>query len=446
MKKIIIILIIVLLAWGGFWYFNTRPKKVENGTVETASYKPFFPFGKTISVGTDTDTNTDTQDSNPSTNSEDSGTSIQDIFSGKSNLRQITKFQVAGFATFIDTRPIPTQTPQESAPLPTEDIPEKVTNSKIKEPVKAKVDEVVLPTTEQVPSLRYVQRSNGHIYGEYLDTKSGDKISDATIPVIYEAVWGNNGNSVIYRYLNSDNKIQSFIATLGGQNGEFLPEGIEAITPAPFGNQFFYLAPLGTNIAGYISSFTENKKTQVFNSPFTEWIPQWVGKSTIYLTTKASWDTEGYMYILNITNGTFSKILGGVKGFTTLSSPLGVSILYSSVEDGALNFKVFNLKTNTSDKLDVTTLPEKCTWSNDNITIYCGVPQEIAGSDYPDKWYQGRVFFSDKIVRIDTSTGQTETLTSQNNFDAVNLSLSSDEKTLIFINKRDSTLWGLDLN
>ncbi len=63
-------------------------------------------------------------------------------------------------------------------------------------------------------------------------------------------------------------------------------------------------------------------------------------------------------------------------------------------------------------------------------------------------WYQGKVFFSDSIETINTKTLESKTVLdlqseSGGAIDATNLKLSSDENYLLFMNKRDLSLWGL---
>jgi len=63
-------------------------------------------------------------------------------------------------------------------------------------------------------------------------------------------------------------------------------------------------------------------------------------------------------------------------------------------------------------------------------------------------WYQGLVSFSDYFVKIDTNTGDYITIANsvdETPVDAVSLILDKDEENLLFINKKDYTLWGLDV-
>jgi hypothetical protein len=363
----------------------------------------------------------------------------------------------------MDTRPIaevlnaPTTDTKATEEIKTEEpiVPDTKAPVKKVDP-KAKTTKVIAPVVELpkvdiVPALRFVARSNGHIYEQYLDTLASGKISNTTIPTIHEAIFAKEGQFVMYRYLNQvEETIQSFFGTLGGaESGAFLPDNIASVSVAPSGSQFFYLVPIGNDIAGYIGSFTDSKKTQIFTSAFTEWTPQWAQPNTIFMTTKPSYLFAGSVYSLNkLTNG-FTKIFGGVKGLTTLASSYNNLILYTDTSNGTPALGLYNITTHVSSPLGINTITDKCVWSSNGIDIYCAVPNDIPNGKYPDSWYQGLVSFNDSIIKIDSLNLSSTTVIDTSDtsaLDAVNLTLSPDEKTLFMINKKDSTLWSLDLN
>ena len=281
----------------------------------------------------------------------------------------------------------------------------------------------------------------------YIDSGASAKISNTTIPVTYEAIFSKDGQSVIYRYLDNNNEnIQSFLGTIGKDRGGFLPENISDLAVAPSGSQFFYLAPLGSDIAGYIGSFTDSKRTQIFSSSFTEWLPQWTTPNSIFLTTKPSGLVAGSMYSVNKSTGGFIKIFGGIKGLTTLASS-GNLILFSDANSGKPTLGLYDTNSKSFSSLDINTFSEKCVWSGTK-TLYCAVPNEIKKGIYPDDWYQGFTSFQDTIVKIDALSGSSvDIFNTEEVFgvDGTKLTLSPDEKTLFIVNRADGTLWSLDL-
>ena len=88
-----------------------------------------------------------------------------------------------------------------------------------------------------MPALRYVARATGNIYETFADKIEEQKFSGTVIPQIYEALFGNKGQSVIMRYLKGDGRtIETFVSNLPKEllgadttvvneiKGSFLPE------------------------------------------------------------------------------------------------------------------------------------------------------------------------------------------------------------------------------
>lgn len=439
MKKTIIIIILILATAGGtLWYIQSKQATNNTSTTDTGTgfLKSFFSFNQNNTSNTTTNT-TSTDGTGTDTETGDATDTETPNTTNTNKLVQVTDFPISGLASFIDTRPLP-----ESA-IPETTTPIKDAKGKL---VQAKV---IAPSVESVSALRYAARANGHIYSQYLDTGASAKISNATIPSIYETYFGDNGKAVVYRYLNNnDQTIQTFLTHTDGSKGDFLQEDISGIAISPDSNALFYLAPLGSNVAGYYMNFKDNNKIQVFTSAFTEWLPQWAGTSTIFLTTKPSWDTVGSIYATNIGKNNFIKVFSGLKGLTTLASNNAANILYSSTSNIGPELGVYNIDKHEFTKLPVRTLADKCVWSRDGIRAYCAKPNNIEGNKYPDNWYKGIVSFNDSIISIDTANKSYSTLVNTEDvqaIDAINLTLSQDEKILFFLNKKDSTMWRLDL-
>lgn len=318
------------------------------------------------------------------------------------------------------------------------------------------------PLTEFALALRYVDRAKGNIYQTFVDKISERKFSTAVIPKVYEALWGKSGETVIARYLQPNGRIiETFVGNLpkellGGDStienneikGTFLPNNTKDASLSPDTGSVFYLFESGDGMVGTILNLATDKKTQIFDSAFTEWLSFWPTSKMITLTTKPSYLVPGYMYILDINNKNLNQVLGNINGLTTLASPDGKLILYG---DNNLSLNLFHLDTKTTEPVEIRTLPEKCVWNKTGNTLYCAVPKSTGGGQYPDAWYQGEVSFSDQIWKIDTETGNATiivdpiTAVSGEEIDGIKLAMNEDENYLFFVNKKDSFLWGLGL-
>ena len=402
---IITFILTILILVGVYFYFTNKSAPVVEQN--PSLLQKFNPFG--TSTKTPTTITTDKGIEGPTTEEP-----IQ-----TSRFYQITNFAIAGGTFLEDTR--------------------KISNT----------DTNLEPSFEVAPAVRYVERATGHIYQTYLDTKKTGTISNTTIPGVYEAIFNRLGTSTIYRYPSFDNNsTTSFLASLGGDSN-FLSSDIVTLSVSPDKNSFFSIIKnLNGEAVGTINSFENNKTSQVFVSPFSEWLSQWVTEGNVYLTTKPSYLVPGGVFNLNISNGTLTKLFGGIAGLTTLANNTGNFVLYGASLNTGPKLNIFDIKNHTSLDLDVYGLPEKCIWSLDNINVYCAVPNTVVGTQYPDYWYQGLVSFTDYFVKININTKEVSTLANSEDetpIDATNLFLSKTEDKLFFTNKKDSTLWSLDL-
>ncbi len=434
---ILLIIILVLLAGGflGYLYTHQPAAPTTGDTGGTNFFANFNPFGKrTVTTPTG---------QNPADVSGYTPGNTQGAQYGK--LKKISSMPVAGYGLFAKER-----YKEFTAPAPVADT---TTPTAAVTPVA--------PSTEFATAVRYVAQATGNIYETFADNLDERRFSTITVPKVHEAYFGNGGQSVVMRYLKADNKtIATYIGALpkellGGDtvsidqvNGNFLPDNITDVSISSDTSKIFYLFNSGENTIGTTAGVLGDAKTQVFDSPFNEWLTQWPNTSVITLTTKPSGGVPGYMYAVNPVKKDFNKILGGINGLTTLTAPDGKSVLYG---DNNLNLVVYNTDTGNTMPIGVKTLPEKCVWDSGSHALFCAVPRNIDQALYPDSWYMGEASFSDQIWEIDTDTGATTmvldpmSIENGEDMDAIKLDLDSNENYLFFINKKDSTLWEFNL-
>ncbi len=412
---LIIIVIIALIAFWGFLYFRQSAPSSEEDTGGTNFISQFNPFGNSKPTASSTTPPVDISEEEPT---------VPEV---NLKLKKISSMPIAGFTVYQKER--------------------------LKETAKE---------TEFVPALRYVARATGNVYQTFADKIEERKFSTTVIPMVYEAFLGNKGESVIMRYLKVDAKtITTFVGALPKEflgtspsasneiKGIFLPEDTKDLSLSGDTFSLFYLFGSGDNIIGTTFNLKTNKKTQVFDSPFTEWLSSFPNNKIITLTTKPAFRTPGYMYALDPNSKTynFHQVLGKINGLTTLTSPDGKLALYS---DDGLSLGIYHLDTKVSDSLGVKTLSEKCVWNKTSEIIYCAAPKSIDNNQYPDSWYQGEVSFSDQIWKIDIKTGNATIVadpgvTNREDVDGIKLMIDEGENYLFFVNKKDSFLWELGL-
>lgn len=316
------------------------------------------------------------------------------------------------------------------------------------------------PTTEYQMTVRYVDKSNGNIYQSDLGKKDERKYSEAIMPGIHESFLGKNGSAVILRYLApATETIETFIRKLpeeilgadistdGKIDGTFLPQDTLDIALSKDKNNIFYINRTKNGVVGTVAAATGENKNQVFESPYSEWLSQWPTEDLITITTKPASGIPGYMYSINPQLKDFNKIMGGINGLTTLTSPNGKKVLFA---DDKIKLSILDTETGETEKVALDTLPEKCVWGKSSDVIFCGVPQFIPFGNHPDSWYKGQFSFLDNIWQISVESGETSMIVNPSKLagesvDLIRPDLSEDENYLLFMDKKSSFLWELRL-
>jgi len=446
LKLLIIALITIVIITFSLLYFSKTTTVSPTGETQGTNFiSQIFPFIKTPTGPTNTTPPADI--SNFETEPE---------FILPSSLVKISSIPIAGYGLFMKERfkEVPVIIPDSTnSSQTTTETPLGGLAAKSKKPIA--------PPTELIPAVRYVDAVSGNIYQTFADKIDERKFSETIIPEVREAFFANNGETVVMRYLKSEEKtIESFLGnlpkeflgadTIGGNEltGTFLPENVTDVSISPDNSKLFYLFNTGNTAIGVTLDPLANKKSQVFDSSFTEWASFWPNNNLITLTSKPSANVAGYMYAVDINKKDFNKVLGGINGLTTKMSPDGNFVLYSN---NNLSLGIYNVNTRETTILGIKTLSEKCVWNKTSDAIYCAVPKFTEQKEYPDSWYMGETSFSDEIWKINIRDGRTllvSDLISANgeeDIDGIKLAIDEGENYLFFVNKKDSYLWKLDL-
>ncbi len=305
--------------------------------------------------------------------------------------------------------------------------------------------------------VRYIEKATGHVFEVELFSPNKNRISNTTIPLVYDALWGNKNNSLVARYLDDDNQtVDTYGITVKGTGtsteqsvlGVAFPQRIGDVSV--FGTNVFYLVLSDDSSSGFVSNFDGTKKKQIWSSPLRELNSQFVNTKTVALNTKPYPDISGYLYLVDTTTGNTRRILGDIPGLSSLVSPDGSQVIYLSQSE-TVRFILWNSKAKTSIEATPATFPEKCVWSSkDSSTVYCAVPKNYIGSDSQTRWYQGLELEDDDIWKYnlkDNTSSIIENLASDagESIDVIKPILSENEQYLIFMNKVDNSLWSLDL-
>jgi hypothetical protein len=310
---------------------------------------------------------------------------------------------------------------------------------------------------------RFVERSTGHIYETTNKTLDLKRMSNTSFPQIQQAFFSPNGENIILQSLEGG-VIRTYVAKMiepegeeenlvGSLEGLFLPINSKNITVLD-NNRFIYSflmedpQYLAINLIRE-STFTNPRESiNIFSTPL-EAITLLAYDNFVNILTNPSSLFAGQYYRVR-PNNVLEKIIGDKAGLNVLENEK--YLVYS--ETDLINFPTRYVRKDTGEikTLNLNTLPkDKCVFSTTSSDIlYCAVPYLAERDTYPDIWYLGLTSFVDLVYKINLDTEQStillgEEIAETNKFDIVNIIISPEENYLNFINKKDLTLWSLDI-
>ncbi len=299
--------------------------------------------------------------------------------------------------------------------------------------------------------IRYLERASGNAYGYRTEARTLTRLSNRTLPGVYEASWVPDGSRVFARFIADNSEGVEVLETYalpigGGEGGYFLAPNISEVAVRSTSS----VATLIPNSSGSLATVSapdgSNPRT-LFTSPLSalQLVPSGTGYAAY---TNASAQLGGYGFQVT-SSGAFDRLVGPFRGLAMLPSPSGKQVLYTYLSGSALKTELLEVASRVSTPIPLGALAEKCVFAPDEKSVYCAVPRAVSGT-LPDDWYQGAVSFSDRIWKIDLVARVAVLVIDPLNaggvaIDAVNLSVDAKAAALVFINKKDGSLWVYDL-
>jgi hypothetical protein len=300
-----------------------------------------------------------------------------------------------------------------------------------------------------VATVNYIERQSGNVFSYQTNTRTLTRINNKTIPGIQSATWLPDASIAFVRYLSGSDlsTINTYALSATSSTGFFLSQNLSGIVAASTS-----VLTLASGVNGSIASLVHSdgtRPTTVFATPLTSLRASFLGKGQYLAFSKPSATLPGYAFLVNGA-GRFSRIAGPLSGLAALASPSGNWVLISYVDSSVMHTALINTASGLATELPVGTIVDKCVWSFDESSVYCGVPLSPPQALYPDDWYQGEVHFSDKIWDIHVSGRYAQMIldfstVGKGSLDAVGLAIDPFKNTLVFMNKNDESLWAYSL-
>lgn len=319
--------------------------------------------------------------------------------------------------------------------------------------------QIFVQTRSTSTYLFFVEKSTGNIFKKDFSTNKIIRVTNTTVPAVEDAVFLNSGKSVVLQTYNRDTKkVETFVADVPQTISENSPislgaptslqDNIISFVPSYDGTSLYYLVPTGKGSTLY--RYTKEKGAVFVESlPLKELFLKVTNKD-VFAISKPSAFIPGYVFRVS----PFVIVYGGKTGFSYLPSPLGGVGFVSMWSSSGLFSYVHSLVNGSDSVLDAQFLADKCSWSPLSTFLLCGydVSQFIGDSGLPEAWYMGDVSFSDTLYLVNQEGGSYSAREAINlyqesnqDIDLIKPAFDSSSAYFSFINKKDGSLWLLDV-
>ncbi len=302
-------------------------------------------------------------------------------------------------------------------------------------------------------TIRYTSGQDGSIYEIQENGENKEKIPFVGLKNTIKTLWSSDGSYFINIYSDSLG-VKRFFYDLNERRTTPLNSSIKWVDLSPKNNKivYYYSDKLQNINSISIANPDGTKPETLINTRLKDLRISWINEDKIAITTAPSGLSENILYFLDINNPKLIKILSGVYGLTYKWSSDGSIFIYSQTDDSGNNLRLLSANSAGENKkeLRIKTVPEKCVFSKDNITVFCAEPNKIpSGAIMPDDYYKKTFITNDTLWKINLETGKKDLIyqfDEKDDFDLANLILSEDEKTLFFTNRLNGFLYRLKID
>jgi hypothetical protein len=300
----------------------------------------------------------------------------------------------------------------------------------------------------------YYSAENGNVLQVSFDGSDATRISSAVLNNLVKIIWSPDKTKVISIYQDAAENITKNIYDYKTGKVSPLSAYIEEIAWSPNSDKIAYQYTNDATSENNISTANADgtKWQNIFQTRMKNVVLDWVG-SEISFYEKPSGIAPGSLFLLNPLTKNLAKVLSDIYGLSVKWSPQKDRVLYSKTASGGKNISLYVAKKDGSNEANtaISTLAEKCVWSQDDRTIFCAIPKNInEAAILPDDFYKGLFTADDEFWKINLDTNEKTALLQSwergnGIYDAVDLFLSPLEDYLFFVNKRDGLLYSIKL-
>lgn len=290
-------------------------------------------------------------------------------------------------------------------------------------------------------------------YQVELDGNNSEQITSGGFQDLFNVKWSLSKDAAILSF-SSDEGVNERLFTFSFSDQSFNDLGDRVVEAAisPNGNQIVYLfVNDDEDISNISMAELDGSKWKVLQ-PFhrDNAVLDWTNPFRFLISEEPTSYKSTVLKSLGVTGDDGRTLVADGFGVSYVVSPNGQNVLYTvgSSRSNELFLYATDIEGNFHKDLEISTLAEKCAFAEDNITVYCGVPQR-GNLDFvlPDDYLEGRMVTDDSFYRINIETGSKERLAGAAElgtiYDVYKPFISPSGRTMYFTRKQDGHMYAL---
>jgi Tol biopolymer transport system component len=268
------------------------------------------------------------------------------------------------------------------------------------------------------------------------------------------AVWAPAGRMVLAELDNASGS-RWYLIDVGAQNETPLKDGIETPTWSTLGDRIAYK---------YYDAATKKRSISTADPDGTHWkdiaespfrlMESFVAPkgSLLFFWNRGTAFEETSLRSVSLVGGEVKTVFGGKFGADYVFSPDGEKILMSSTKEKGGQSVTLGLLLHQGTQyqnLLIPTLATKATWSRNGKFVYYALPGSIPdGAVLPDEYFAKPFFTQDTLWKVNIETGEKTRIVDpkelSTGYDVSFLAVNDGETALVFVNRTDGKLYGID--
>jgi len=345
------------------------------------------------------------------------------------------------------------------------------------------------------PTVDYFVDAQGKITaiqpsGEVITISGGQSstISSNQIGEIISARFSYDGKKLLVNFGDSNNP-QTAVFDVASSTWTALPQGMFSPQWSPSDYRIAFLNQYGAGVTALDTIDATNPKklgaVKLLSLNAVDLSLQWISQNQFILADRPSVQTLGSLWLYNSQVKTLMPIeyemLGAESTWNGVGTTTGL-VFFENPNSQKQKFQLVDASGNDLHDLNFLTLPTKCLFNNVTSTVaattttpvaaatttnlskatgtivaatstvvsttllYCGVPSDstqLSSAQLPDDYNDGSLFTSDKIVKINATTGDISTVWNDATQNIDTFDLKFFNGALFFINRYNQKLYSL---